>query len=77
MMAEEPPELPPPNVRRWTAHRKSAVAGAVREGLLTLEEACERYKLSTEELIAWMETLEQHGVYGLRFKLLQEHRKKS
>lgn len=75
MMAEEPPKLPPPNMKRWTAHRKAAVAGAVRDGWLTLEGACERYKLSAEELIAWMQVLDQHGLYGLRLKRLQEYRK--
>ena len=67
-------ELPPVSIRRWTAGRKAAVLQAVRSGLLTLEEASKRYRLSVEELHAWERDLDQHGLYGLRAKQVQAHR---
>jgi len=44
---------PPPPVTRWTSRRKVAVVAAVHSGEITLEAACERYKLSIEEFRAW------------------------
>ena len=38
-------DLPPPNTKRWVIRRKAEVVAAVRGGLLSLEEACERYTL--------------------------------
>ena len=35
-------DLPSPNTRRWVIRRKAEVVAAVRGGLLTLEDACER-----------------------------------
>ena len=59
-------ELPPPNTRRWTFRRKAAVLQALRNGVLTIEEAVERYALSGEEIRAWQRDFERHGLYGLR-----------
>ena len=59
-------ELPPPDTKRWTVRRKAAVAEAVRTGMMTLEEACARYGLTTEECRSWQRTIEQHGIPGLR-----------
>ena len=67
-------ELPPVNIRRWTAGRKAAVLQAVRSGLLTLEEASKRYRLSGEELHAWERNLDRHGLIGLRAKHVQAFR---
>ena len=68
-------ELPPPNTRRWTAPRKAAVLEALRSGNLTVEEACQRYALSVEELAAWERHFERHGVYGLHATRVQLYRK--
>ena len=65
---------PRPATRRWTARRKAAVVEAVRSGVLTLAEACERYNLSAEEIAAWLRAIEQHGIYGLRVTRLQIYR---
>jgi transposase-like protein len=67
-------ELPPVNVRRWTVRRKAAVVHAVRNGVLSVEEAAKSYSLSQEELEAWERDLDRHGLYGLRAKLVQAHR---
>ena len=76
-MAEPPrplPELPPPNVKRWTIRRKAAVVTAVANGVLTREEACRRYQLTEEEFISWQRAYETHGLPGLRSTRLQQYR---
>ena len=59
-------ELPPRNTRRWTFRRKAAVLQALRNGVLTPEQAVERYALTVEEIRAWERAFERDGVYGLR-----------
>jgi hypothetical protein len=66
--------LPSPNTKRWVIRRKAAVVDAVRNGILTLEQACERYKLSTEEFFTWQALVEHHGIPGLRVTRLQTYR---
>ncbi len=67
-------DLPPPNTRRWVSRRKAEVVAAVRNGLLTLEEACERYDLSEEEFFSWERLINSHGIAGLRVTRLQDYR---
>ncbi|MDF2765019.1 MAG: hypothetical protein K0S81_2013 [Rhodospirillales bacterium] len=67
-------DLPPPETKRWVIRRKAEVVAAVRGGLLTLEEACERYSLSSEEFTSWQRLIDRHGVRGLRTTRLQEYR---
>lgn len=67
-------DLPPPNTKRWVARRKAEVVSAVRCGLLTLEDACRRYGLSMEEYAAWEQTIDRHGIGGLRVTRIQEFR---
>jgi hypothetical protein len=45
--------LPLPHCDRWTAGRKEAVVVAIRRGVLTVEEACDRYGLSYAEVGSW------------------------
>ena len=66
--------LPPPNTRRWVVRRKAEVVAAVRGGLLTVEEACERYSLSVEEYLAWQKAIERNGMPGLRVTRVQHYR---
>ncbi|HEY3911495.1 MAG TPA: DUF1153 domain-containing protein [Stellaceae bacterium] len=68
------PELPPPDVKRWTIRRKAAVVTAVARGVLTREEACRRYQLSDEEFASWQQAFEEHGLPGLRSTRLQQYR---
>lgn len=68
-------DLPPPNTKRWVIRRKAEVVAGVRAGLLSLEEACERYKLSVEEFLSWQRLIERHGVRGLRTTRLQDYRR--
>ncbi len=67
-------DLPPPSTTRWVSRRKAEVVTAVRQGLLTLEEACCRYDLSVEEFMSWQRLIASHGVRGLRATRLQDYR---
>jgi hypothetical protein len=67
-------DLPPPDTRRWVIRRKAEVVAAVRGGLLSLEDACKRYTLTTEEFLAWQHSIERHGLAGLRTTRLQQYR---
>ncbi len=67
-------DLPPPDTKRWVIRRKAEVVTAVRAGLLSLEEACERYHLSVEEFLSWQALIEKHGMRGLRTTRLQQYR---
>jgi len=67
-------DLPPPNTKRWVIRRKAEVVAAVRGGLLSLHDACERYTLTIEEFLAWQSALERHGLAGLRTTRIQDYR---
>jgi hypothetical protein len=58
--------LPPPETMRWVPRRKAELVVAVRGGLLSLSEVCERYGLTREEFLGWQDTMERHGLTGLR-----------
>ena len=66
--------LPAPDTKRWVARRKAVIVDAVRNGALTLDEACERYQLSIEEFHAWQKAIDAHGVAGLRVTRPQIYR---
>jgi hypothetical protein len=67
-------DLPPANTQRWVIRRKAEVVAAVRGGLLTLEEACERYRLTTEEFLGWQQSIDRWGMAGLRTTRIQQYR---
>lgn len=67
-------DLPDPDTRRWVASRKAAVVRALEHGLITREEALERYSLSEEELTSWQSAVEKHGVPALKATNLQHYR---
>ena len=69
-------DLPPPGTRRWVMRRKAEVVAGVRAGLLSLEEACERYTLSVEEFLSWQRLIDEYGVRGLRATRVQKYRKR-
>lgn len=58
--------LPPVDTTRWVASRKAAVVAAVKAEVITKAEVERRYGVSEEELEQWMNSLEKHGVGGLR-----------
>ena len=67
-------DLPPRETERWVIRRKAEVVAAVRGGLLTLDEACERYRLTNEEFLGWQKSIDQHGLAGLRTTRIQQYR---
>ncbi|MDH4385622.1 MAG: DUF1153 domain-containing protein [Caulobacter sp.] len=67
-------DLPPPNTDRWVIRRKAEVVAAVRGGLLSLDEACDRYRLTNEEFLNWQQSIDRHGLAGLRTTRLQQYR---
>jgi hypothetical protein len=46
-------DLPPRGVVNLSPAQKSMVVAAVRHGLISLGEACERYHLSLDEYLSW------------------------
>ena len=66
--------LPRPNTKRWVIRRKAEVVSAVRNGLIGLDEACERYRLSADEFLNWEQLIAAHGLRGLRTTRTQEYR---
>ena len=67
-------DLPAPGTKRWVIRRKAEVVAAVRGGLLSLEEACERYSLTVDEFLSWQRSLERGGLPGLRVTRIQDSR---
>jgi len=67
-------DLPPRDTKRWVIRRKAELVAAVRGGLLSLEEACERYALTIDEFLSWQRTLDRHGLPGLRATRVQDYR---
>jgi hypothetical protein len=51
-------QLPPRGHKRWLPHHKASVVAAVRHGLLTFGEACERYSLSADEYLSWQRSFD-------------------
>ena len=47
---------------------------AVQQGLISFEEACERYSLSVDEYLSWQRAFEQYGVRGLLATHMQRDR---
>ncbi len=67
-------DLPPQNTKRWVIRRKAEVVAAVRGGLLSIEEACERYRLTVDECLSWQRAIDKHGLPGLRATRIQDYR---
>jgi hypothetical protein len=67
-------DLPPRDTKRWVIRRKAEVVAAVRGGLLSIEDACERYRLTLDEFLSWQRSIDRHGLPGLRTTRLQEYR---
>jgi Protein of unknown function (DUF1153) len=69
-------DLPAPGTTRWVARRKAEVVAAVRGGLLSLDEARTRYRLTVEELASWQQSWDRNGLAGLRSTRPQDYRQK-
>ena len=69
-------DLPAANTNRWVIRRKAEVVAAVRGGLISLEEACERYTLTVEEFLSWQMSIDRGGLSALRTTRIGETRRK-
>jgi hypothetical protein len=66
--------LPPRETQRWVIRRKAEVVAAVQGGLLSVDEACERYDLVVEEYVSWERAVDRSGLKGLRVTRFQHYR---
>lgn len=66
--------LPPASTSRWVVRRKAEVVAAVNGGLLSVDEACERYGLSLEEFASWQRAVDRSGMPGLRVTRIQHYK---
>ena len=66
--------LPPSSTTRWVVRRKAEVVAAVNGGLLSVDEACERYGLSLEEFASWQRAVDRSGMPGLRVTRIQHYK---
>lgn len=67
-------DLPPPETIRWVASRKATVVKAVKYGLISRDEAKNRYSLSDDELDSWAMAVDKHGESALKTTSLQKYR---
>jgi hypothetical protein len=67
-------DLPSSSTGYWVSRRKAEVLAAIDGGLLSLDEACARYRLSLEEIAGWRRSLERAGIAGLRITKVQRYR---
>ena len=58
-------DLPAPETRRWVPRRKARVVAAVEGGLISEEEAFERYSITPEEYETWKAAMSRFGMRGL------------
>jgi hypothetical protein len=58
----------------WVPRKKAEVVCAIRGGLLTADEACDRYSLSLDELASWSAAIDAVGLRGLRVTKCQDFR---
>jgi hypothetical protein len=70
------PAAAPPPPTRWVIRRKAEVVEAVRDGRLSLEEACRRYALTVDEFETWRKFIARHGLPGLRATRVQHYRRR-
>ena len=69
-------DLPLPGTKRWVIRRKAEVVAAVRGGLLSLEEACSRYALNSDEFLSWQHCIDRFGLAGLHTTRTQRYLRK-
>ena len=75
LQSDLPSDLPPPDTVRWVARRKAQVVKAIRDGRISTQRACRLYSLTEEELQAWEDAFEAHGLAGLSTTKLQRFRR--
>jgi hypothetical protein len=69
-------DLPRPDTQRWVIRRKAEIVTAVQGGLLTLDEACNRYGLTADEFMTWQASFDRYGISGLKIKHFDHYRRR-
>ena len=67
-------DLPDSKTRWWVIMRKAQVVAAIRGGLLSLEDACSRYRLTVDEILNWQQSIDSHGLAVLLTTKIQDCR---
>lgn len=67
-------DLPPAETRRWVASRKAAVVRGVIYGLISQEDAQQKYAISADEFREWVNAVSQFGEDALKATTLQKYR---
>ena len=60
--------------QRWVMRHKANIVAAVRGGLISLEDVCLRYGVTTEEFLVWSAAFDRFGVKGLRTTRSQKYK---
>jgi hypothetical protein len=68
-------DLQQKDTKRSVIRREAGVVAAVRDGLLSLKEACERYKRTVGKFLSWQRSIDRHGLSGLRATRIQDYRR--
>ena len=55
--------------------RVLVVRSDIGAGLISIEQACECYRLSEDELSSWKGSFTDHGIAGLRTTRIQKYRR--
>ena len=63
--------LPPKDTTRWVASRKAAVVAAVNADVISKADVERSYGVSEEEFEQWQNSLQKHGVGGMRATRVQ------
>ena len=69
-------DLPAANSQRWVMRHKANVVAAVRGGLISLEDVCLRYGVTTEEFLVWSSAFDRFGISGLRVTQSQKFQRR-
>jgi Protein of unknown function (DUF1153) len=56
-------QLPPRELKSWLPRHKAIVVAAVRNGLLTFDEACRRYGPYAEEYLSWHDAVQRGDLH--------------
>jgi hypothetical protein len=70
-------DLPAANNQRWVIRHKANVVAAVRGGLISLEDVCQRYRLTREEFLAWSGAVDRFGISALHATRFQQYRREA
>jgi hypothetical protein len=67
-------DLPAAKNQRWVIRHKANVVAAVRGGLISLDDVCQRYSLTREEFLAWSGAVDRFGIWALSAARFQRFR---